>query len=67
LSAAQERGNNFVYHRGDRVAHYWRGLRRIILCADWQGEAMVMGDYVGCGWVVLLDSAADLGEFVFAA
>jgi hypothetical protein len=51
----------------DWMAHGWGGIGRIVLCTDWEGDEMVLGDYVGgCGFL-LLDTAANLRELSAAS
>src|SRR5579863_2414726 len=52
---------------GDRMAHGWGGVGGFVLCADCEGEEMVMGDDLGSCRAFLMDTASDFGEFVVAA
>ena len=51
----------------DRMAHGGGRVGRIVLCAHWEGEAMVVGNHLGRRWILLLDTAADLREPSFAS
>src|ERR1700733_1511761 len=48
------------------MAHGGRGLRRLILCAHWEGEEVVLGNHLGRRRILLMDSVADRRELSFA-
>ena len=49
------------------MAHGGRGIGRGVLCAHREGKEVVMGDNVGRGRILLVDTAADRREHVAAA
>jgi hypothetical protein len=49
------------------MAHGWRRIRSLFLCADWKGEEMVLGDDMGRGRNFLMDTSAHSGDLLPAA
>src|SRR5208337_2527027 len=48
----------------DWMAHAWRRVRSIVLCAHWQGKEMVVGDHLGGGRHLLVDTLAACSELL---
>jgi hypothetical protein len=51
----------------DRMAHGWGGIGRVVLCAHWEGKEVVVGDYMGGGGFLFLDTAAYFRELSSAS
>ena len=49
------------------MAHGGSGIGRGVLCAHREGEEVVLGDYMGSGRLLFMDTAADWGEHAAAA